>query len=148
MIPTELATFGSSVVVGGGLKVFAQYMAARSKREEERDRFIANRDKEHSTRLKEARAFLPQGGEWTRRLIVIACMIALIAPTLLPALFPGLTVSYAYSEAKGAWWIFQTSLETLKTVELRGIVILPLHTHVCSAVAGFYFGAGIAKVRG
>lgn len=146
-IPSELLTLGASAITGGGLKVFAQYMAERAKREAERDRFIANREKEHASRLEAARAFMPNGGEWTRRLIVFACMITLIAPAVLPALVPGLVVSYAYTEAKGGWWIFQTALDTLKTVRLEGIVILPLHTHTCAAVAGFYFGAGIAKTR-
>lgn len=146
-VPAEVFTLGVSTLVGGGLKIWSQYQAERAKREVERDRFIANREKEHATGLEAARAFLPNGGEWTRRLIVFACMITLIAPAVLPAFVPGLVVSYAYTEAKGGWWIFQTALDTLKTVRLEGIVILPLHTHTCAAVAGFYFGAGIAKWR-
>lgn len=144
-LPSELLTLGSSTLIGGGLKIWSQYAQQAREREQNRDRFLAHREKEEQEGFKLARQFVPMGGEWTRRLIVIACMFALIAPTILPALIDGLAVSYAYTEGKGGWWIFQTSLETLKTVQLEGIVILPLHTHTCAAVTGFYFGAGITK---
>lgn len=146
-LPSELLTLGSSSLIGGGLKIWSQYLQAAKAREADRDRYLSNRHKEETTSLEAARAFMPNGGEWTRRLIVVACMFALITPTILPALYEGLVVSYAYTEGKGGWWIFQTSLETLKTVRLEGIVILPLHTHTCAAVSGFYFGASIVKWR-
>lgn len=147
-LPAELLTLGSSSIIGGGLKIWSQYLASSAKQKAQDSKLIAKRDAETLEQREAARRFMPNGGEWTRRLIVIACMFALITPTILPAFIEGLVVSYAYTEGKGAWWIFQTSLETLKSIELKGITILPLHTHTCAAIAGFYFGASVTKWRG
>lgn len=85
------------------------------------------------------------GGAWTRRVIVGCVMFTVfLAPVIVATCFASVPVFYAYSEGSG-WWIFRSAWEQLKFVRLDGFVILPVHTQLASAIAGFYFGAGVVK---
>ena len=89
-----------------------------------------------------ARKWMPNLGEWTRRVIVFAVMgSAFIAPTLGPMIDETLAVNYLYNEE--ARWIF--SYEKLKIMTMKGITILPLHTHMAACIGGFYFGTKVGR---
>jgi hypothetical protein len=86
------------------------------------------------------------GGPLARRaMVVVVLFTVFLAPFILAAWFPEVPIFYAYSEAKGGFWFFGSSLDQLKFVRLDGFVLLPIHTQMASAIAGFYFGAGVAK---
>jgi hypothetical protein len=87
------------------------------------------------------------GGPLARRFMVIVVLFAVfLAPFILAAWFPEVPIFYAYTEANGSgFWFLRSTLEQLKFVRLDGFVLLPIHTQMASAIAGFYFGAGVAK---
>lgn len=144
MIPMELLTAGGGALVGGALKLWARKMEA----DQQKFELMAGRERIHQSGIEAARKWVPKGGEATRRLIVMAVMFAVfVAPTALAWLHPQTPVFYGYSESTRGFLFFWESIDKMKFYEMRGLVILPIHTHMAAAIAGFYFGAGVAKAR-
>lgn len=144
MIPLELATVAGGAILGGVLKLQAAKMQAQQRTHD----LLAGKERIVQDGIENARKFLPKGGEWTRRLIVMAVMFAIfIAPSLATYLDPTTSVYYGYTESTRGFWFFVDSIEKMRFHEMKGLVILPIHTHLAGAIAGFYFGAGVVKQR-
>lgn len=142
MIPLELATAAGGALIGGFLKLQALKMQA----EQHKFDLIAGKEKLLQSGVAAAREFIPQGGAMTRRMIVMAVLFAVfIAPTLIAWFQPGTSIFYGYTESTRGFLFFVDSIEKMKFHEMRGLVILPVHTHLAIAIASFYFGAGIVK---
>jgi len=138
MIPLEIATFLGSSVIGGGMGMVRMIIDSQMKRNEQ----SAKNAKQQESNVEAARKWMPNLGEWTRRVIVFAVMgSAFIAPTLGPMIDENLVVNYLYNEETR--WIF--SYEKLKIMTMTGITILPLHTHMAACIGGFYFGTKVGR---
>ena len=138
MIPLEVLTMGGGAALGGGMKIAHMVLKAVA----DSHKMAIASAKQNEEGVKSARKFLPDGGKWTRRLIVIACIsAAVLVPTVGPLFVKNLQINYLYSEATG--WI--CSYDKLKTLTTTGITIMPYHTHGVMAIIGFYFGSRIGK---
>ena len=142
MIPTEIITFTVSTAIGAWIKLKNKQMEAQSHQADlwAKQAGVVVEDRQR------ARDFLPAGGPWVRRIIVVAVLFAVfIAPFILAAFFPQTPVFYAYAEkSRGFFFLFQ-SVDRLRFEEMAGYVILPVHTQMAAAISGFYFGGGLAK---
>lgn len=88
------------------------------------------------------------GGEWTRRVIVAAVLFTVfLAPFILAAFLPKTPIFYAWVEATGGFWFLQPAADKLHVIRVDGFTLLPIHTQLAAIIAGFYFGAGIAKAK-
>lgn len=141
MIPTEVLTFATSNLIGGALSIWSKSI------EHKRDLM--------QMKLKEV-GFIEQtkkdawirGGPIARRIIVMSVMFAVfLAPFLVQVLMPEVPIFYAYTEEKGRWLfgLFGPSMEHLKYIEVKGFVILPVHTQMAAAISGYYFGVAAVK---
>ncbi len=138
MIPMEVFTLVGNLALGAYFKMKHQEMEARH--QHMKDLVMISKASDDSQ--DKARKFVPDGGKWTRRLIVIAVIAAVfLAPTIAPLFLKGVNVNYLYNEASG--WAF--SYEKLKVITMTGVTILPVATHSASAIIGFYFGSRIGK---
>ena len=143
MIPTEVLTFASTTGLGAALKLISKKMEI----EKQRFEFAMKKEEVKEVSRQSARAFTPTGGPIIRRAIVFTMLFTVfIAPVILA--FFNLPVVYAYSEEPGKF-LFGLfgggGIEKMKFVEMQGMVILPVHVHIASAISGFYFGTASVK---
>lgn len=97
-------------------------------------------------RQKEAREYNAPGFQFTRRVIALASVGAIIVAPILAAIFmPGLPISYGFAESVGGFMFFTSATEALVWTTGTGIVIGPVHTHLVYAIAGMYFGSSVVK---
>ena len=137
-MPFELITLLGGALVGGGMKIGHLIISGML----ENHKMAIAKGEQYEKSLNSARKFMPDGGKWTRRLIVIACIIAaILVPTIAPLFLEDLKINYLYSEATG----FFFSYDKVKTLTTTGVTILPVHTHSLLAIIGFYFGSRIGK---
>lgn len=102
--------------------------------------------KEQAKIFKGAREFKGSTGfHLTRRLIAVSIIGTLLFSTMLaPIWFPDLPISVMLPEVKDG--IFSSPHDVMKTYTFaKGIVITPVITHMCYAIAGLFFGNQIAK---
>lgn len=146
---TEIITLLGGTILGGLLKLLAAWqenqrhlvdLAARRQQIDQAATEAADASADKAA---------ARGGPWTRRAIVIAVLFTVfLAPFILAAWFPSVPIFYAYPENTRGFWFFWDSMERLKFARIDGFVLLPIHTQLASAIAGFYFGAGVVKGRG
>lgn len=142
MFPLEVLTFLGSSVTGGIMKIVAKKVEI----DKLTNARTAGEAKAMGEAIAEARKYQPAGGVWTRRTIVWAMLFTVfVAPVILS--FYGIPIVYGYSETKGSflWGLFGGKLSEMKFVEMAGMVLLPVHVHIATAVGGFYFGTAAIK---
>jgi len=142
MIPTEIITFTVSTAIGAWIKLKNKQMEAQK---HQADLWAKQAGVVLEDRQK-ARDFIPPGGPWVRRLIVVAVLFAVfLAPFILAAFFPSTPVFYAYAEKSRGFLFLIQGVDRLQFEQMTGYVILPVHTQMAAAISGFYFGGGLAK---
>lgn len=144
-LPLELITMLGSTVLGGVMSIWGQSIKAR----EANNKMLLERANANASFAKEARdaGKTDKHFAWTRRLIALASVFAIIVlPKLVAVWYPDVTVYVGYTEAVGGFWnLFGGDQEAIQWVTARGFVITPLDTHIVSAIVGLYFGAGFTK---
>ena len=146
MIPLELLTGGVSLVVGMVGQLMANKM--RMTRENNRDTLRALTG---NTKAQNAAYERGKGDEkfaWTRRLIALSVVFAvLILPKLVAIFNPDVMVYVGYTEAQGGIfsWIFGGDGAVIWK-EAQGLVLTPLDTHTVAAIIGLYFGSSTTKI--
>lgn len=145
MFTPELINLLIGTVLGGIFKLIAQGQANHQRLFE--NAIKANKAADASADAAAART-KGTGGEWTRRMIVVAVLFTVfLAPFILAAWFPAAPIFYAWQESGGGFWFFRSAVDQLHIVRVDGFTLLPIHTQLAACIAGFYFGAGIAKTR-
>tara|TARA_R100000149_G_scaffold64466_2_gene36537 strand:- start:171 stop:551 length:381 start_codon:yes stop_codon:yes gene_type:complete len=97
--------------------------------------------------FKEAREYENVGFQWTRRIIALTAVFAIVLlPKLLPLLQPDVSVIVGYLEFKPSF-LFLPEKEVMKWITLssNSLVITPLDTNLVSAIIGLYFGGSLVK---
>ncbi len=102
----------------------------------------------HPTPVRTVRAYESRGFQWTRCLIALTAIFAIIVfPKLVSVWMPGLAVHIGYpQESQGFLFLF-SSVSKIKWVTMHGLVITPLDTHLLSAIIGLYFGGSLGGHR-
>ena len=146
-LPLELITMLGSTVLGGIMSIMGQRMKAQQEQQKmlmERANFSAKQVNAAREAGKNDKHFA-----WTRRLIALSSVFAIIVlPKLVAVFYPEVAVYVGYTEVKTNF--FQSLFggdgqEAVKWVQAKGFVITPLDTHIVSAIVGLYFGAGFTK---
>lgn len=141
-LPTELISLLGSSIFGSAMKLWSFSITARH-----RERMIALNKKIASVGncdalLKNARPNL----QLTRRIIALTAVFFIIAfPKLLVLINPDISVSIGYSQLSDGFLFFSSAVEKIKWVQMKGVVITPLDTHLLSAIIGLYFGGALVE---
>jgi hypothetical protein len=145
-LPLELITMLGSTVLGGVMSVWGQSIKAKQAQQKmlmERASFSAKQVAMARDAGKNDKHFA-----WTRRLIALSSVFAIIVlPKLVAVFYPEVSVIVGYTEIQAGFldFIFGPGEEMVKWKYAQGFVITPLDTHIVSAIVGLYFGAGFTK---
>ena len=142
-MPFEMITMLTSTVLGGVMSIWSQ--SIKAKREEQK--MLIQRAEVQTAAFKEARDYENVGFQWTRRIIALTAVFAIVVlPKVLPLIDPEANVIVGYLEFKPGFLFFEGK-EILKWEYLsaRGIVLTPLDTNLVSAIIGLYFGGSLVK---
>jgi len=145
-LPLELITMLGSTVLGGVMSVWGQSIKAKEAQQKmlmERASFNAKQVAMARDAGKNDKHFA-----WTRRLIALSSVFAIIVlPKLVAVFYPEVSVIVGYTEIQAGFldFIFGPGEDMVKWKYAQGFVITPLDTHIVSAIVGLYFGAGFTK---
>ena len=142
-MPFEMITMLGSTILGGVMSIWSQSIKAK---QAEQKMLLARADKQAKL-FKEAREYENTGFQWTRRIIALTAVFAIVLfPKLLPLLQPDASVIVGYLEFKPGF-LFIPEKEIMKWITLssNSLVITPLDTNLVSAIIGLYFGGSLVK---
>ena len=142
-MPFEMITMLGSTILGGVMSIWSQSIKAK---QAEQKMLLARADKQAKL-FKEAREYENPGFQWTRRIIALTAVFAIVLfPKLLPLFQPDASVIVGYLEFKPGF-LFIPEKEIMKWITLssNSLVITPLDTNLVSAIIGLYFGGSLVK---
>ena len=142
-MPFEMITILGSTVLGGVMSIWSQSIKAK---QSEQKMLLARADVQQKG-FKEAREYDNVGFQWTRRIIALTAIFAIVVlPKVLPLISPDAHVVVGYTQFKPGFLFFEGK-EIMKWVpmEAKGIIITPLDTNLVSAIIGLYFGGSLVK---
>ena len=142
-IPFEMITMLGSTVLGGVMSIWSQSIKAKQAQQ----KMMLARAEVQTAAFREAREYENVGFQWTRRIIALTAIFAIIVlPKILPLIAPQAQVIVGYLEFKPGFLFFEGK-EVMQWVPMaaRGIVITPLDTNLVAAITGLYFGGSLVK---
>ena len=143
-MPFEMITMLGSTVLGGLMTVWSQSIKAKQAQQK---MLLARADKQAEI-FKEAREYDNAGFQWTRRIIALVAVFAIVVlPKIIPLIDPNAQVIVGYTEFKPGFLFFTEGKDVMNWVPMaaKGIVITPLDTNLVSAIIGLYFGGSLVK---
>ena len=142
-MPFEMITMLGSTVLGGIMSIWSQNIKAKQAEQ----KMLLARAEVQTAAFKEAREYENVGFQWTRRIIALTAIFAIIVlPKILPLVSPDAHVIVGYTEWKPGFLFFEGK-DVMNWVPMahKGIVITPLDTNLVSAIIGLYFGGSLVK---
>jgi len=142
-MPFEMITMLGSTVLGGVMSIWSQSIKAKQAEQ----KMLLQRADVQMKGFKEAREYNNEGFQWTRRIIALTAVFAIVLlPKLMPIFQPDVSVIVGYLEFKPSFF-FIPEKEIMKWVTLssNSLVITPLDTNLVSAIIGLYFGGSLVK---
>jgi len=142
-MPFEMITMLGSTVLGGVMSIWSQKIKAKQAEQ----KMLLQRAEVQTKAFKEAREYDNVGFQWTRRIIALTAVFAIVVlPKILPLVTPDAHVIVGYTEFKPGF-LFIEGKDIMKWVPMahKGIVITPLDTNLVSAIIGLYFGGSLVK---
>ena len=142
-MPFEMITMLGSTVLGGVMSIWSQSIKAK---QAEQKMLLARADVQQKG-FKEAREYGNEGFQWTRRIIALTAVFAIVLlPKLMPIFQPDVSVIVGYLEFKTSFF-FLPEKEIMKWITLssNSLVITPLDTNLVAAIIGLYFGGSLVK---
>ena len=142
-IPFEMITMLGSTVLGGVMSIWSQSIKAKQAEQ----KMLLQRAEVQTAAFKEAREYENVGFQWTRRIIALTAIFAIVVlPKILPLIDPQAQVIVGYLEFKPGFLFFEGK-EVMQWIPMaaRGIVITPLDTNLVAAITGLYFCGSLVK---
>ena len=142
-MPFEMITMLGSTVLGGVMSIWSQSIKAKQAEQ----KMLLQRAEAQTAAFREAREYGNSGFQWTRRIIALTAIFAIVVlPKVLPLIDPQAQVIVGYTEWKPGFLFFEGK-DVMQWVRMaqRGIIITPLDTNLVSAIIGLYFGGSLVK---
>jgi len=140
--PFEIVTMLGSTLLSGLLSLWSQRMKAK---QEEQKMLIARAEVQISA-FADARTYENKGFQWTRRIIALTSIFAIVLlPKLVPIFYPEILVTVGYTAWKPGFLFLTDGKEIFEWVSFNGLVITQLDTNLVSAIIGMYFGGSLVK---
>ena len=142
-MPFEMITMLGSTVLGGVMSIWSQSIKAKQAEQ----KMLIQRAEVQTEAFKEAREYDNVGFQWTRRIIALTAIFAIVVlPKIIPLIDPQAQIIVGYTEFKPGFLFFEGK-DVMKWVPMaaKGIIITPLDTNLVSAIVGLYFGGSLVK---
>ena len=140
-IPFEIITMLGSTLLGGFMSMWSQSLKAKQTQQ----KMLLARAEVQQEAIKSAREYDNSGFQWTRRIIALTAIFAIVVlPKVVAVFFPDISVTVGYTEFRPGF-MFIPEKEVLQWKALQGLVITPLDTNLVGAIVGMYFGGSLVK---
>ena len=140
-LPVEMITMLGSSLLGGFMSIWGQSIKAKQAEQ----KMLLARGKFQMESIEKARTYENKGFQWTRRIIALSAVFAIIIwPKIVPVFFDT-SVWLTWTEFTRGFLFLIEKKEIVMDKEFFGVVITPLDTHLMSAIIGLYFGGSLVK---
>ena len=140
--PFEIITMLGSTVLSGVMSIWAESRKAKA----EEQKLLISRGEFEMKAIAAARNVENVGFQWTRRIIALTAIFAIVVlPKLVAVFAPDISVTVGYTQFKPGFLFFTQDVEIFKWITFEGLVITQLDTNLVSAIIGMYFGGSLVK---
>ena len=140
--PFEIITMLGSTVLSGVMSIWAESRKAKA----EEQKLLISRGEVEMKAVAAARNVENVGFQWTRRIIALTAIFAIVVlPKLVAVFAPDISVTVGYTQFKPGFLFFTQDVEIFKWITFEGLVITQLDTNLVSAIIGMYFGGSLVK---
>lgn len=142
MFPFEIITMLGSTLLSSVLSLWSQRMKAK----QDEQKMLITRGEFQLKAVDAARNVENVGFQWTRRIIALSSIFAIvILPKLVAVYYPDVDVTVGYTLFQPGFLFFTDSREVFEWITFQGLVITQLDTNLVSAIIGMYFGGSLVK---
>ena len=140
--PFEIITMLGSTILGGVMSVWAESRKAKA----EQQKLLITRGEFEMKSVEAARHVENKGFQWTRRIIALTSVFAIVLlPKLVAVYYPDVDVTVGYTNWKPGFLFLTEGREIFEWITFQGLVITQLDTNLVSAIIGMYFGGSLVK---
>ena len=140
--PFEIITMLGSTVLSSVLSIWAQSRKAKA----DEQQLLITRGEFQMKAIEAARSNQDKGFQWTRRIIALTAIFAIVLlPKLVAVFYPMVDVTVGYTNWQPGFWFFKEGKEVFEWITFQGLVITQLDTNLVSAIIGMYFGGSLVK---
>ena len=142
MFPFEIITMLGSTLISSLLSLWSQ----RIKAKQDEQKMLLQRAEFQQQAVDAARNVENVGFKWTRRIIALSSIFAIIIfPKLVAVYYPEVDVTVGYTVFNPGFLFFTEGREVFEWITFQGLVITQLDTNLVSAIIGMYFGGSLVK---
>ena len=142
MFPFEIITMLGSTLISSMLSLWSQRLKAK----QDEQKMLITRGEFQLKAVDAARNVENVGFQWTRRIIALSSIFAIvILPKLVAVYYPDVDVTVGYTLFQPGFLFFTDGREVFQWVTFQGLVITQLDTNLVSAIIGMYFGGSLVK---
>ncbi len=142
MFPFEIITMLGSTLISSLLSLWSQRLKAK----QDEQKMLITRGEFQLKAVDAARNVDNVGFQWTRRIIALSSIFAIvILPKLVAVYYPDVDVTVGYTLFQPGFLFFTDGREVFQWVTFQGLVITQLDTNLVSAIIGMYFGGSLVK---
>jgi|TARA_R110001583_G_scaffold4623_1_gene26414 hypothetical protein len=142
MFPFEIITMLGSTLLSSVLSLWSQKMKAK----QDEQKMLITRGEFQLKAVDAARNVQDKGFQWTRRIIALTSVFAIVVlPKIVAVFYPDVDVTVGYTLFQPGFLFFTDGREVFQWVTFKGLVITQLDTNLVSAIIGMYFGGSLVK---
>ena len=131
-----------STVLSSVLSIWAQSRKAKA----DEQQLLITRGEFQMKAIEAARSNQDKGFQWTRRIIALTAIFAIVLlPKLVAVFYPMVDVTVGYTNWQPGFWFFKEGKEVFEWITFQGLVITQLDTNLVSAIIGMYFGGSLVR---
>ena len=131
-----------STLISSMLSLWSQRLKAK----QDEQKMLITRGEFQLKAVDAARNVENVGFQWTRRIIALSSIFAIIIfPKLVAVYYPDVDVTVGYTLFQPGFLFFTDGREVFQWITFQGLVITQLDTNLVSAIIGMYFGGSLVK---
>ena len=131
-----------STLISSMLSLWSQRLKAK----QDEQKMLITRGEFQLKAVDAARNVENVGFQWTRRIIALSSIFAIvILPKLVAVYYPDGDVTVGYTLFQPGFLFFTDGREVFEWITFQGLVITQLDTNLVSAIIGMYFGGSLVK---
>ena len=124
--PFEIITMLGSTLLSSLLSIWSQSRKAKA----EEQKLLITRGEFEMKAVQQAREVKDKGFAWTRRIIALTAIFAIVLlPKLVAVFYPMVDVTVGYTNWMPGFWFFKEGREVFEWVTFQGLVITQLDTN-------------------